>query len=67
MSGITAITEVSLTLVFSGGWNGDLYAYLARKHPQRPASGDICGFSRDKVASGGFLEEKTSPHEPAID
>ncbi len=28
-SGITQITEVTLEALFSGGWNGDLYAYLA--------------------------------------
>lgn len=28
-SNITAITEVNLAITLTGGWNGDLYAYLA--------------------------------------
>ncbi len=29
LSGITEISQVTLVLAFSGGWNGDLFAYLA--------------------------------------
>lgn len=69
---ITSITSVQLTLNMSGGWNGDLYAYLAHDSGFAVLLNRIGSTSEDPFGSGSsgfsvtFADDFDDIHTPGF-